>query len=117
MSENELIDLINWNEAGLVPAIVQDVRDGVVLMMAWMNVESVRKTLEIGEAVFYSRSRKELWHKGATSGNTQRVIELRVDCDGDTLLIRVESAGPACHTGEYSCFYRGVVLTESGAPE
>ncbi len=110
ISEEELVALVNWNEAGLVPAIAQDVNGGAVLMMAWMNEESLRQTLSVGEAIYYSRSRAALWHKGATSGNTQRVIELRVDCDGDTLLLVVEPAGPACHTGEYSCFFRGATV-------
>jgi phosphoribosyl-AMP cyclohydrolase len=81
-------------------------------MVAYVNAESLEKTLETGETVFWSRSRDELWHKGATSGNTQRVREIRVDCDGDTLLILVDPAGPACHTGEVSCFYR--TLEEAG---
>jgi phosphoribosyl-AMP cyclohydrolase len=97
---------IHFNADGLVPAIVQDAGDGRVLMMAWMNAESVRRTLTIGETVFWSRSRQEYWHKGATSGNTQRVIDLLIDCDGDTLLVLVEPAGPACHTGAPTCFYR-----------
>ena len=82
-------------------------------MMAWMNAESLRRTLALGETVFWSRSRQEFWHKGATSGNTQRVVDLRVDCDGDTLLILVEAAGPACHTGAVSCFYRSLALPAS----
>jgi phosphoribosyl-AMP cyclohydrolase len=94
------------DDRGLIPAVVQDHRSGEVLMVAWMSEESLARTLETGETVFYSRSRAELWHKGATSGNTQRVVDLRVDCDGDTLLVLVESAGPACHTGERSCFHR-----------
>lgn len=75
-------------------------------MVAWMNAESLQKTVESGETWFWSRSRRELWHKGATSGNTQKVVEIRYDCDGDTLLVLVEPAGPACHTGERTCFYR-----------
>lgn len=97
---------LHWNEQGLIPAIVQDVNSQQVLMLAYMNAESLQKTLETGEAVFWSRSRNELWHKGATSGNIQRICEIRLDCDEDTLLILVEPAGPACHTGEVSCFYR-----------
>ena len=97
---------IQFNEAGLVPAIVQDATSRQVLMMAWMNEESLRLTLEQGQTWFWSRSRQELWPKGATSGNTQTVKELFYDCDGDTLLITVEAAGPACHTGNFSCFYR-----------
>lgn len=110
LSFDEMAAVIRYNEAGLVPAIVQDAATGQVLMMAWMNAQSLRRTLELGETVFWSRSRQELWHKGATSGNTQRVVDLRVDCDGDTLLIQVEAAGPACHTGAISCFYRSLAL-------
>lgn len=84
-------------------------------MMAWMNAESLRSTLETGEAVFWSRSRKEIWHKGATSGNVQKVVEVRVDCDADTLLVLVEPAGPACHTGERTCFYRSMTM-DDGKP-
>jgi phosphoribosyl-ATP pyrophosphohydrolase/phosphoribosyl-AMP cyclohydrolase len=97
---------IEWDERGLVPAIVQDVTTDEVLTLAYMNPESLQLTLESGETWFWSRSRGELWHKGATSGNTQRVVEIRYDCDGDTLLVRVEPAGPACHTGERSCFHQ-----------
>ena len=93
---------------GLIPAIIQDSETHQVLMLAYMNLESLRLTLETNETHFWSRSRQELWHKGATSGNTQKVIEVLVDCDADTLLIRVRPAGPACHTGEQSCFYRGM---------
>jgi phosphoribosyl-AMP cyclohydrolase len=100
------VDQVAWNRDGLVAAIVQDAATGQVLMMAWMNAESLRLTMERGEAVFWSRSRQEIWHKGATSGHVQRLIELRLDCDGDTLLLLVEPAGPACHTGAVSCFYR-----------
>ncbi len=101
-----LIERVRWNEQGLVPAIVQDAATKQVLMMAWMSAESLRQTLEKGETVFWSRSRGEIWHKGATSGNVQRVVGFRVDCDGDTLLLLVDAAGPACHTGETSCFFR-----------
>jgi len=97
---------LSFDEQGLIPAIVQDAESNQVLMMAWMNAESLHRTFEIGETVFWSRSRQEYWHKGATSGNTQRVIDIAIDCDGDTLLIRVEPAGPACHTGAVSCFFR-----------
>jgi phosphoribosyl-ATP pyrophosphohydrolase/phosphoribosyl-AMP cyclohydrolase len=94
-----------WNENGLAPAIVQDARTGEVLMLAWMNAEAWRLTQETGEAHFWSRSRQALWHKGETSGNVQRVVEIRLDCDVDTVLLRVEPAGPACHTGARSCFF------------
>ncbi|MDJ0756071.1 MAG: phosphoribosyl-AMP cyclohydrolase [Ardenticatenaceae bacterium] len=97
---------LQFNQQGLIPAIVQDSVTRQVLMMAWMNRDSLALTLEQGETVFWSRSRQEIWHKGATSGNVQRVQEMYYDCDGDTLLIVVEPAGPACHTGEVSCFFR-----------
>jgi phosphoribosyl-AMP cyclohydrolase len=100
-----ILEKIKWDEKGLVPAIVQDVNTKQVLMMAYMNAESLRQTFEIGETVFWSRSRGEFWHKGATSGNTQKVREIYLDCDGDTLLVMVEPAGPACHTGAVSCFF------------
>jgi phosphoribosyl-AMP cyclohydrolase len=100
---------LQFNDRGLIPAIVQDVYTQEVLMMAWMNEESLQLTQETAVAHFWSRSRQELWCKGATSGNIQRVQEIRYDCDGDTLLLLVEPAGPACHTGEVSCFYRTLV--------
>ncbi|MBI5839602.1 MAG: phosphoribosyl-AMP cyclohydrolase [Chloroflexi bacterium] len=101
-----LIEKIKFDANGLVPAIVQDADTNEVLMLAYMNEESLRLTLEKGETHFWSRSRGELWHKGAASGNIQRVVEVRVDCDADTLLVRVHPTGPACHTGNRSCFYR-----------
>jgi phosphoribosyl-ATP pyrophosphohydrolase/phosphoribosyl-AMP cyclohydrolase len=107
-STNLNLDALKWDEHGLLPAIVQDADTHQVLMMAYINRESLQKTLEIGETVFWSRSRRELWHKGATSGNIQRVTEIRVDCDEDTLLILVSPAGPACHTGAVSCFFRTI---------
>lgn len=101
------IDKIRYNDRGLVPAIVQDYLDGTVLMMAWMNQESLQKTLSTGETWFWSRSRSELWHKGATSGHIQKVRSLRYDCDSDALLVTVEQVGDiACHTGERSCFHQ-----------
>jgi phosphoribosyl-ATP pyrophosphohydrolase/phosphoribosyl-AMP cyclohydrolase len=103
------VEHLEFNEAGLIPVIVQDAITNQVLMMAWANQESVRLTLESGETWFWSRSRKALWHKGATSGNIQKVREIYYDCDGDTLLVRVDPAGPACHTGQVSCFYRELV--------
>lgn len=99
---------LQWNEQGLIPAVVQDAASGQVLMVAWMNADSLRLTQETGETHFWSRSRNELWHKGATSGNTQTVVEIRVDCDADVLLVQVQPAGPACHTGATSCFYRSL---------
>jgi phosphoribosyl-ATP pyrophosphohydrolase/phosphoribosyl-AMP cyclohydrolase len=98
---------IEYDDRGLVPCIVQDWRTGEVLTLAYMNAESLALTRETGEVHFYSRSRQELWHKGATSGNTLAVKAIRYDCDGDALLALVEPAGPACHTGERSCFHRG----------
>jgi phosphoribosyl-ATP pyrophosphohydrolase/phosphoribosyl-AMP cyclohydrolase len=98
---------IEFDERGLVPCVVQDWRTGEVLTLAYMNAESLRLTRETGEIHFYSRSRQELWHKGATSGNVQAVRAIRYDCDGDALLALVEPAGPACHTGERTCFHRG----------
>jgi phosphoribosyl-AMP cyclohydrolase len=104
----ELLLQIKYDANGLIPAIVQDAETNEVLMLAYMNAESLQMTLETGETWFWSRSRSELWHKGATSGNLQRVVELRVDCDADTLLIKVHPAGPACHTGNRTCFYRNI---------
>lgn len=103
---NAALRLLKWDEHGLIPAVVQDATTGAVLMVAWMNAESLAKTRECGEAVFWSRSRSALWRKGETSGNVMRVLEIRVDCDADTLLLRVNPAGPACHTGAVTCFYR-----------
>ncbi|MBN3869245.1 bifunctional phosphoribosyl-AMP cyclohydrolase/phosphoribosyl-ATP diphosphatase HisIE [Nostoc sp. JL33] len=101
------VEEIRYDERGLVPAIVQDYLDGTVLMMAWMNQESLQKTLETEETWFWSRSRQELWHKGATSGHIQKVRSIRYDCDSDALLIGVEQLGDvACHTGERSCFHQ-----------
>ena len=97
---------IKFADDGLIPAIVQDAETRAVLMMAYMNAESLQLTLETRETYFWSRSRKELWHKGEISGNIQKVIDILVDCDADTLLIRVRPRGPACHTGEQTCFYR-----------
>jgi phosphoribosyl-AMP cyclohydrolase len=99
-------DKLRWNTDGLVAAIIQDANTHQVLMMAWMNRESLQLTLVTGETHFWSRSRQELWHKGATSGSTQKVVEMYADCDGDTLLLKVIPAGPACHLGEMSCFHR-----------
>ena len=98
-----------YNEQGLAPAVAQDARTGEVLMVAWMNSEAWRKTIETGDVYFWSRSRKELRRKGATSGSTMRVDEIRLDCDADVVLLRVIPAGPACHTGERSCFFTRVV--------
>jgi phosphoribosyl-ATP pyrophosphohydrolase/phosphoribosyl-AMP cyclohydrolase len=106
-SQSIPVDEIRYNEQGLVPAIAQDYLDGTILMMAWMNRESLQKTLETGEVWYWSRSRQELWHKGATSGHIQKVRSLRYDCDSDALLLAIEQVGDiACHTGERSCFHR-----------
>jgi phosphoribosyl-AMP cyclohydrolase len=104
---------LNFNEGGLVAAIVQSVESKRVLMLAWMNEESLNLTIEKGETVFWSRSRQELWHKGATSGNTQKVVSIEADCDGDALLIFVHEDGPACHNGTESCFDSQTLLEES----
>jgi phosphoribosyl-ATP pyrophosphohydrolase/phosphoribosyl-AMP cyclohydrolase len=110
------IDQIQFDERALVPAIVQDARTHEVLTLAYMNAASLKKTLESHETWFWSRSRSELWHKGETSGHTQQVIEVRLDCDSDALVVRVEPAGPACHTGRRSCFYRDIEGTEVEQP-
>ncbi len=103
---------IKFNEQGLVPAIAQDAATGEVLMLAWMNSESLRLTLETGYATYFSRSRQQLWKKGETSGHTQRVLGVKYDCDGDTLLLTVEQTGPACHTGARSCFFNELLTPE-----
>jgi len=107
MTDMAWTDQIKYDSQGLVPAIVQDAVSKEVLMMAYMNGESLEQTVKTGQTWFWSRSRGELWNKGATSGHTQEVVSLHYDCDGDTLLVRVRQTGPACHTGAYSCFYRG----------
>jgi phosphoribosyl-AMP cyclohydrolase len=105
MTENWL-ERIKWTADGLVPAIAQDADSGRVLMMAWMNRESLQRTVECGEAVYWSRSRQQLWHKGETSGNAQKVRRIRLDCDADVLLLDIEQIGGiACHTGRQSCFF------------
>lgn len=100
------LDKIKWNDDGLVPAVVQDARDGRVLMLAWMNQASLEKTLETRRTWFWSRSRKKFWMKGESSGHVQVVRDVAIDCDGDTLLLQVEPVGPACHEGFRSCFFR-----------
>jgi phosphoribosyl-AMP cyclohydrolase len=104
--EQVALDEVRFDHRGLVPAVVQDVENGDVLMMAWMNRASLERTLEERRTVFWSRSRQELWRKGDTSGHVQHVEEVRVDCDGDVLLVRVHQVGTACHTGERTCFFR-----------
>lgn len=110
------INEMKFDEKGLIPAIVQDARSKEVLMMAYMNKTSLEKTIETKRTWFYSRSRKELWNKGETSGNYQEVKEIKYDCDNDTLLILVDPLGPACHTGEMSCFYRTLLPEKSSTP-
>lgn len=101
------LDAVNWNSDGLVPAIAQDAKSGKILMMAWMNRESLQLSAERGEAVYWSRSRGKLWHKGETSGHIQKLHEIRLDCDEDVIVLQVEQLGGiACHTGRESCFYR-----------
>ncbi|MGO4546648.1 bifunctional phosphoribosyl-AMP cyclohydrolase/phosphoribosyl-ATP diphosphatase HisIE [Paenibacillus sp. 2TAB23] len=112
---NDLSSSIKWDEAGLVPAIVQDAQSKEVLMMAYMSKESLQLSVESGVTWFWSRSRNELWNKGATSGHTQRIVSLAYDCDGDTLLVKVDQKGPACHTGRYSCFFNHVEVNGNAA--
>jgi phosphoribosyl-AMP cyclohydrolase len=105
--QQQLLDQIKWNDDGLVPVIAQDHSSKTVMMMAWMNAESLLKTIELGEVVYYSRSRQQLWHKGEQSGHTQKVHEIRLDCDNDVLLISIDQVGGiACHTGREHCFFR-----------
>lgn len=99
---------IKFDEHGLVPAVVQDVKTNAVVMLAYMNKESLQLTVQTGYTWFWSRSRQELWNKGATSGNLQRVVEMYYDCDGDAILVKAELSGPACHTGQYSCFHNEI---------
>ena len=106
MTEPVALDELSFDDRGLIPAVVQDADGGDVLMVAWMNRESLRRTLDEGRTVFWSRSRQELWRKGDTSGHVQHVDEIRVDCDADVLLVRVHQVGAACHTGERTCFHR-----------
>ncbi len=107
---------LRFDERGLLPAVVQQHDTGEVLMVAWMDEEAIARTLEAGEAIYYSRSRQEYWHKGATSGNTQRLVTIRVDCDGDVVLLLVDQQGDgvACHTGERSCFHRTLIGAPTG---
>jgi len=102
------VEELKFDDRGLIPAVVQDVENGDVLMVGWMNRESLARTFEEKRTVFWSRSRRELWRKGDTSGHVQHVEEIRADCDGDSLLVRVHQVGAACHTGERSCFFREV---------
>lgn len=106
LSPAQFMAEVRFNTDGLVPVVAQDHKSGAVLMHAWMSRESLLKTLSTGDVTYWSRSRGELWRKGATSGHTQRLVEAWIDCDGDTLLMKVEQSGPACHTGEPTCFFR-----------
>lgn len=106
ISTNEFLKAVTFNAEGLVPAIAQDAKTGAVLMMAWMNRETLAQTLRTGDVTYWSRARKAVWRKGETSGHTQKLVEAWIDCDGDTLLLKVEQTGPACHTGAPSCFFR-----------
>ena len=108
----KIVDELKYDSNGLIPAVVQEHGTGRVVMVAWMNKESLTKTLELGEMVYWSRSRKEIWHKGATSGHTQTVKDMAFDCDKDCLLFQVVQAGAACHDGFKSCFYRSYVNGE-----
>jgi phosphoribosyl-AMP cyclohydrolase len=108
ISLDAFLAAVAFDASGLVPAIAQDAKSGEVLMMAWMDAEALTRTLSAGDVVYWSRSRKKLWRKGETSGHTQRLVEAYVDCDGDTLLLKVEQKGPACHTGAPTCFFRKV---------
>lgn len=108
MIEQVELDALRWNEAGLVPVVVQDAGNGDVLMVAWANREALERTLAEGRMTYWSRSRQQLWRKGDTSGHVQHWEELRVDCDADVVLARVHQEGAACHTGERTCFFRGL---------
>jgi phosphoribosyl-AMP cyclohydrolase len=110
------LDAVAWNADGLVPAVAQDAASGEVLMLAWMNRDSLERTVATGEAVYWSRSRRSLWRKGETSGHLQKVVEIRLDCDADAILLRVEQVGGvACHTGRRRCFFN-LLATEGGEP-
>ena len=107
MSSDAWLNKVNWSEDGLVPAIAQDADNGDILMVAWMNREALKQTVALGEAVYWSRSRKKLWHKGEESGHTQKVKEVRLDCDEDVVLLKIDQVGGiACHTGRRSCFFQ-----------
>ena len=112
MSDNDWLNPIMWDEKGLVPAIAQDYKTGQILMMAWMNQDAVRQTLDSGRVTYWSRSRQAFWVKGESSGNTQTLVDFRIDCDRDCLLVVVRQIGPACHTNRRSCFYTAVRDTQ-----
>lgn len=106
LTREAFVNAVKFNGDGLVPAIAQSAETGAILMVAWMNRETLEKTLQTGEVTYWSRSRQEIWRKGETSGHTQHLVEALIDCDGDALLLKVDQIGPACHTGAPSCFYR-----------
>jgi phosphoribosyl-AMP cyclohydrolase len=106
LTRDDFINAVKFDDKGLVPAIAQSAETGAVLMVAWMNRETLERTLQTGEVTYWSRSRQEIWRKGGTSGHTQHLVEALIDCDGDALLLKVDQIGPACHTGAPSCFYR-----------
>lgn len=113
MKKNDWLDSIEWNEQGLIPVITQEVSTRDVLMLAWVNRDALAKTVECGEAVYWSRSRQKLWHKGEESGHTQKIIDIRLDCDNDALIYLVEQTGLACHTGRHSCFFQQLQQSEN----
>jgi phosphoribosyl-AMP cyclohydrolase len=106
ISRDAFLNAVKFNDDGLVPVIAQSYATGAVLMLAWMNRQTLEETLSTGHVTYWSRSRAKVWHKGETSGNVQRLVEAWIDCDGDTLLLKVDQLGPACHTGAPSCFFR-----------
>ena len=106
LSREEFLDAVAFNADGLVPVVAQSAASGEVLMLAWMNRQTLEETLATGRVTYWSRSRQAVWRKGETSGNTQRLIEASIDCDGDTILVKVDQTGPACHTGAPACFFR-----------
>ncbi len=112
MKKNDWLDSIEWDEQGLIPVITQEASSRDVLMLAWINREALAKTVECGEAVYWSRSRQRLWHKGEESGHTQKIVDIRLDCDNDALIYLVEQSGLACHTGRHSCFYQQLQKSE-----
>src|ERR671917_2772681 len=116
MGDKTALENVRFDESGLVPVVAQDASTGEVLTLAYANREALEETLATGEAHFYSRSRQELWRKGATSGNTQKVVEVRLDCDGDAVLYKVAPRGPACHTGEESCFFTPMLSSNGEVP-
>lgn len=112
MKKNDWLDSIEWDGQGLIPVITQEASSRDVLMLAWINREALAKTVECGEAVYWSRSRQRFWHKGEESGHTQKIVDIRLDCDNDALIYLVEQSGLACHTGRHSCFYQQLQKSE-----